>query len=111
MDKKASLYDIAKVLRSKNSGPFELTFDIIFDDPSKYELVKKSGVINVETVCRLYGLQPEDISHLVFYDPALAIKITIKRPVDSGSIGDTDVYGAQQHAPLMSLQIPLEGLR
>ncbi|MBA1334392.1 MAG: hypothetical protein HPY66_2241 [Firmicutes bacterium] len=109
MNKTDSLYNMAKVLRSKNSGPFELTFDVIFDNPAYYELVKRSDVINRETICRLYGLKPEDISHLVFYDPALAVKITIKRPVDSGSVGDTDVYGAQQHAPLMSLQVPLEG--
>lgn len=108
MNKTESLYNLAKVLRSKNSGPFELTFDVIFDDPHIYELVKKSGVISKDTICRLYRLKPEDISHLVFYEPALAIKITIKRPVDSGSIGDTDVYGAQQHAPLMSLQVPLK---
>ena len=108
MKKTDSLYNLSKVLRSKNSGPFELTFDVIFDDAAKYERVKKSGVINRNIVCRLYGLKAEDILHLVFFDPALAVKITIKRPIDSGSIGDTDVYGAQQHAPLMSLQVPLE---
>ncbi|HYE81431.1 MAG TPA: DUF4387 domain-containing protein [Clostridia bacterium] len=101
-----SLYDLAKVLRSKNSGPFELTLDVIFDDPGKYFKVKNSGVITKELVCKLYNIKPEDISHLVFFDPALAFKITIKRPIDSGSIGETDVYGAQQHAPLMGIQIP-----
>ncbi len=35
------LYDVAKILRSKNSGPFELTFDIIFDNEQDYERVKK----------------------------------------------------------------------
>ena len=27
------LYDLAKVLRSKNSGPFAVTLDVLFDDP------------------------------------------------------------------------------
>jgi hypothetical protein len=101
------LYDWAKVLRSKNAGPFELTLDIIFDDQRKYEIVKASGVISKDLVCRLYSIPPEDIYHIVFFDPALAIKITIKRPVDSGSIGETDVYGAQQHAPLIDVWIPV----
>ena len=35
MEKK-KLYDIAKIIRSKNSGPFEITLDILFD--------KKRGV-------------------------------------------------------------------
>ena len=101
------LYDWAKVLRSKNAGPFELTLDIIFDDQRKYEIVKESGVISKDLVCRLYNIPPQDIYHIVFFDPALAIKITFKRPVDSGSIGETDVYGAQQHAPLIDVWIPV----
>lgn len=104
----ARLYDLAKVLRSKNAGPFELTLDIIFDDEEKYRAVKRSGVIDRELVCRLYGVRPADVLHLVCFDAARAIKITIARPVDSGGIGDTDVYGAQQHAPLIDLMIPID---
>jgi len=103
----ARLYDLAKVLRSKNAGPFQLTFDVIFDDEVTYRLVKASGVITEELVCERFRIAPEDVQGVVFYDPALAIKITITRPVDSGSIADTDVYGAQQHAPLIDVLIPL----
>ena len=106
MAAETKLTDLARVLRSKNSGPFELTIDIIFDDAEKYELVKESGVIDRDLVCKLYGISPEEVYHLVFFDPALAIKITIKRPIESGGIGDTDVYGAQQHAPLFDVSIP-----
>jgi hypothetical protein len=102
------LYDLAKVLRSKNAGPFELTLDIIFDDEESYQAVKRSGVIDRELVCKLYHVPPEDVYHVVYFDAARAIKITIKRPIDSGGIGDTDVYGAQQHAPLIDVMIPIE---
>ena len=34
------------------------------------------------------------------------IKITYLRDVPSGTVGDRDVYGAQQHAPLMDIDIP-----
>ncbi len=107
MDNKKSLYNLAKVLRSKNSGPFELTLDVIFDDEEKYLMVKNSGIITKDLICKLYNINEENISVLVFYDPALAFKITMKRFIDSGSIGETDVYGAQQHAPLMDIQIPV----
>ena len=53
---KTPILDIAKVVRSKNSGPFELTMD---------------------------------------------------RPMPSGVPGETDVYGAQQHAPLLKLVFDL----
>jgi len=107
MKKTVSLYELAKVLRSKNSGPFEITFDIIFESKEKYDLVKKSGVITRTLIQKLYQVEDEEISHLVFFDPAYAIKITMHRAVDSGSIGDMDVYGSQQHAPLIDIQIPL----
>jgi len=98
-----TLYELAKVLRSKNSGPFELTLDILFDNIENYQLVKDSGKISVEMICELYNLSKEEVRHLVFYDQALGVKITILRDIPSGSIGDRDVYGAQQHAPLMNI--------
>jgi hypothetical protein len=101
----ATLFEMAKVLRSKNSGPFEVTFDILFDSKEKYEKVKQSGKINSETVCELFNIIPEQVHHLVFFDQALGVKITIARDVSSGTVGDRDVYGAQQHAPLMNIEI------
>ena len=41
------------------------------------------------------------------YDAAAAFKATLPRRVPAGDIGDTDVYGAQQHAPLLDVEIPL----
>lgn len=107
MGKVVKLYEISKVLRSKNSGPFELTMDVILDGEDTYNKVKKSGVITKELICQLYNINEEDISSLTFFDAALAFKVTIRRPVDSGSIGETDVYGSQQHAPLMGIEIAL----
>lgn len=100
------LVDLAKVLRSKNSGPFELTLDILFDDVVKYERVEKSGEINREAIALLYRINTEDITNLVFFKKALGIKITFNRKISSGTVGDRDVYGAQQHAPLFDILIP-----
>ena len=36
----AQLQQLAKVIRSKNSGPFEITFDVIFDDAAVYQRVE-----------------------------------------------------------------------
>jgi len=108
MTKKVSIIDLVKVIRSKNAGPFELTFDIIFKDKLTYEKVKKSKVITKELIAKLYHIPIEKVFYFVEFDPANAIKATIVRPVDSGSIGETDVYGAQQHAPLLDIKIPFE---
>jgi uncharacterized protein DUF4387 len=39
------------------------------------------------------------------YPPALAIKIVMPRRIVSGDPGDSDVYGAQQHRPLLGIEL------
>ena len=99
------LRDLAKVIRSKNAGPFEITFDVMFDDAGKYEHVKHSGALTAERVCALYRVAPEDIVTLMFFDPARAFKLTLRRNWMQGSIGERDTFGAQQHAPLLDIEI------
>ena len=101
------LLDITDVIRSKNSGPYELTFDIMFKDYETYEKVCAAGEINEELICRLYRIELSDVINIVEFSPAKAIKVTIKRPICSGDLGETDVYGAQQHAPLLGLELSL----
>ncbi|MBO8137582.1 MAG: DUF4387 domain-containing protein [Desulfotomaculum sp.] len=100
------LTKLAKVIRSKNAGPYELTFDIIFKEKSGYEKAVRSRVINEELISKLYQIKKEDIINIVYFPEALAVKITIVRPRPAGSLGETDVYGAQQHAPLLNIKIP-----
>lgn len=104
---KKSLREVARVIRSKNAGPFELTMDIIFNDPQTYEAVHRSGVLTEQCVSRLYRINADRILAFVWYEAALALKITIARPIDSGSIGERDTYGAQQHAPLLLLEFDI----
>ncbi len=101
------LVELAKTIRSKNAGVDQITFDIIFPDRETYELVKRSGVLTAETVTRLYAIPRERLTAFVEYDPALAIKFTIRRERPSGSPGERDVFGAQQYAPLFDLSIPV----
>lgn len=48
---------------------------------------------------------------VVHYDAALETKVTLARRVVSGSPGETDVYGARQHAPLLDLEVQVEETR
>ena len=100
------LDQLARVIRSKNSGPFEITFDVIFDDPEVYRRVKDSGVLTASLVCERYGVPPQDIVALLFFDPALAFKFTLRRGWPQGSINERDTFGAQQHAPLLDIPVP-----
>ncbi len=102
------LIDLAKVIRSKNSGPYEITFDIIFNDKETYELICAKKCIDAKLIASLYKIDLANVINIIEFAPANAIKATIIRPMASGDIRETDVYGAQQHAPLLSLEFDLE---
>lgn len=99
------LIDLAQVLRSKNAGALLCTLDMMFEDDDTYRRVRDSGAITPQRIAKLYGVSDNEVS-IIPYDVAYAIKITIPRLVPSGDPGDTDVYGAQQHAPLLDIEIP-----
>ncbi|MBW1722864.1 MAG: DUF4387 domain-containing protein [Deltaproteobacteria bacterium] len=104
----ARLSQLAKTIRSKNAGVDKITFDIIFPEKAVYERVKASGAISRESIAKLYGIGLDRISDFVNFDPACAIKFTIYRTRPSGSPGDGDIFGAQQYAPLLDLEVPVE---
>ncbi|MEA4848819.1 MAG: DUF4387 domain-containing protein [Clostridiaceae bacterium] len=102
------LRDLAAVIRSKNSGPYELTFDIIMKDDETFNKLAAADIVNKKLISELYRLPESDIISVIKFSEARAIKVTIKRPMSSGALGERDVYGAQQHAPLMALEFQLE---
>ncbi|VFQ44063.1 DUF4387 domain-containing protein [Desulfoluna butyratoxydans] len=104
---KTTLKEIADVIRSKNAGPYELTFDIIFKTQEDFEAACAKKIINEEVMAGLYRIPVSDVINIIEFKPAKAIKATIVRPMASGELGETDVYGAQQHAPLVDLEVTL----
>ena len=98
--------DIAAVCKSKNAGPFDLTIDVVFDSDEMFERVRATGVLCPALFARLYNVTETDILFTP-YPAGRAFKATLPRLVPAGDVGDTDVYGAQQHAPLLDIDIPV----
>ena len=98
------LAKLARLIRSKNAGPFELTFDIMFDDDATYQRVKNSGALTREAVAVRYNLPVSDVKFF-YCDHAYAIKASIPRPYFQGDPRDSDGHGGQQYAPLMDIEI------
>lgn len=97
-----TLKDRAALIRSKNAGPFVLSIDVVFRSRRDLDEVIALDVLNVEVIAALYGLAPTDVAVHV-YTAGLAIKITMPRQAPSGSPADADMYGAQQHGPILTL--------
>ena len=99
------LKEIAQVIRSKNAGPYELTLDVMLKDRETFEKLRAANAINAQVIAQLYRIPEEDVISIVYFPNARAIKATIVRPMPSGALGERDVYGAQQHAPLVDLEV------
>ena len=103
-----TLGELADVMRSKNAGPYQVTIDLLFNDRATYDRVVGSGVLSSRVIAPLYQVE-EALVRVMPFERVRAIKITIPRTTGergSGSAFDRDVYGAQQHGPLVDLRIP-----
>jgi len=101
-----TLRELASTIRSKNAGVDHITFDVIFRERANFERVRNAGVLTRESVAALYRIPAERITDFVVFDPANAIKFTIRRELTSGSPGEHDVFGSQQYPPLFGIEVP-----
>jgi len=100
------LKELASTIRSKNAGVDHITFDVLFRDRANFERVRDSRVLTADAVAALYRIDRNRISDFVVFEPANAIKFTIRRLRPSGSAGEHDLYGSQQYAPLFDVEVP-----
>jgi hypothetical protein len=102
-----SLADVARLVRSKNAGPFWLTIDVMFDNADVYRAAEQQHVFTPARLAALYRLPVEQVR--VFAHPAaLAFKVSFPRPIPSGSPGDADVFGGQQYAGVLELTVDVD---
>ncbi|SMF56077.1 protein of unknown function [Xaviernesmea oryzae] len=99
-----TLGDIASLMRSKNAGPFYMTFDFMFENEEKYEQARTSTNLTPERIASLYGVPAESVQ-IHHYRPAWAIKVTMPRKAPSCDPLDTDTHGGQQFAPMVDLPL------
>jgi len=100
------LVELATTIRSKNAGVDHITFDIICRERGNFERVRDSGALSPSAVARLFGVDETRVTDFVVFEPANAIKFTIRRLRPSGGMGESDLFGSQQYAPLFDVEIP-----
>ena len=98
------LLDVARIIRSKNAGPTTLTIDLMFNDEASFKRALAAPSLSPAAVAARYGLEPSQVE-VISYPPAVAVKIVMDRKLVAGEPGDNDVYGAQQHGPLLDVEI------
>ena len=97
--------DLARIVTSKNAGPYRLTIDVFFVDEESYRLVRDSGTLTPTRIARAYRTGEEHVRVIRFSDAAMGAKITIDQPVSADDFRSRDTYGAQQHIPVADLEV------
>jgi hypothetical protein len=100
------LSELASTIRSKNAGVDHITFDVIFKDRAAYERTVASGRLSPESIADLYGIDRDRVIFFTAFDPASAVKFTIRRRRPAGSPGEPDPFGSQTYPPLFDIDIP-----
>ena len=102
------LGELAAIVRSKNAGIGHVTVDVLFDDAQAYAAAK--AALGAERVAAAYGVPPSRITDYVEFDEGFALKVTFGRERIAGAegLGETDVYGSGQYAPMLELEIEIE---
>ncbi len=95
---------LAKVVRSKNAGPTQLTLDLFFRDEDGYQRAVAAEGLQPLAVARCYGVDATQVRRFDMPE-LLAIKLSLPRRLCAGTPGDGDVYGAQQHVPLLEVML------
>jgi hypothetical protein len=100
-----TIASVARLVRSKNAGPFWITIDVFFETDADYDA--HHGEITAPRIAAVYGV--EEASVRVFRIPQLRVtKVSFPRPVTQGGPFDRDVHAGQQHVPLLSLPLASE---
>ena len=98
----SDLGSLAVKVRSKNAGPFWLTFDIFCGTPEVYDRVRAS--MDAATVAARLGVETQFLKR--FEIPSLnVVKFSIPRPSVQGTAGDRDMHGAAMAAVLAEMEI------
>ena len=58
----ATFGDLAKLVRSKNAGPFWLTIDIMFDDAEAYRRARDAEIVNRAAIASITATRPKSSS-------------------------------------------------
>jgi hypothetical protein len=76
--------------------------DICFDDDGRYAEAKEA--LTVEVIAARYKVDSKEVKRIC-WDEMRTIKLTVPRGLRAGGPGDRDVYGCQQHVPLLDIEL------
>lgn len=100
----ARVRDVCRHIRSKNAGPFWVTFDLFFDGPENYRKYHDSPALSPELFQRLYGTDPALVKKIPVDDLNI-VKISYPRATPQGGVEERDMHSGQQYVRLLDIEL------
>ena len=100
----ATVKQVCRHVRSKNAGPFWVTFDLFFDGAENYRRYSGSPVLGPQLIQRLYGADPRLVRK--YSVPKLnMVKISYARTNVQGGEVERDMHCGQQYVRLLDIEL------
>jgi hypothetical protein len=100
----ATVKQVCRHVRSKNAGPFWVTFDLFFDGADNYRRYADSPALGPELIQRLYGADPRLVKKYLV--PKLQmVKISYARTSVQGGEVERDMHCGQQYVRLLDVEL------
>jgi hypothetical protein len=100
----ATLNEVAKYVRSKNSGPFWVTVDIFCDNDESYNKVKNSPNLSQKIIAETYEVDEKNVK-MFHLDNISAIKFSYPRPKIQGHRYENDMHAGQQYVLITDIEL------
>ena len=100
----AKVKDVCRHVRSKNAGPFWVTFDLFFDGAEHFRRYSESPALGPELIQRLFGADPRLVKRFIV--PTLEmVKISYARTSAQGGEVERDMHCGQQFVRLLDVEL------
>lgn len=100
----AKVREVCRHVRSKNAGPFWVTFDLFFDGPENFRKYAMSAALGPRLFASLYGADA-DLVKRIPVESLNMVKISYPRPQPQGWMGERDMHQGQSFARLLNVEI------
>jgi hypothetical protein len=100
----AKVKDVCKYVRSKNAGPFWVTFDLFFKDSGSFGTYALSEALNGEVFAELFGTDSHLVKRFALKNLNV-LKISYPRPNPQGWMGERDMHQGQSFARILNVEL------
>jgi hypothetical protein len=96
--------DVCRHVRSKNAGPYWVTFDLFFDGPESFQKHQANPALGPQLFQRLFGADPALVRRYPVPDLNV-VKISYARTTPQGGVVERDMHCGQQFVRLLDVQL------